>query len=187
MTTTTPDPPAASSADHHDALVAALVELERHVGQAGWDQPARLFALVLTDVLARSEPTLAAELGLRTTAAGGPPAALTAVEQEEFAPGTDLGEAVAGLEWPETVFGCALSLERAFLPAELEAQLPEDLDEAAEVVARHPERQDIRVVVGVDRSGAHHGVARLVSRPEDLLGGPDLVPDLTTALADTLF
>jgi hypothetical protein len=183
----TPPEPAVSSADHHDALVAALVELERHVGHAGWDQPARLFALVLTDVLAASEPALAAELGLLTTTAGGPPAALTAVEQEEFAPGTDLGEALAGLEWPETVFGCALSLERTFLPAHLEDQLPADLDEAAEVVGSHPERQDIRVVVGVDRSGAHHGVARLVSLPEELLGGPDLVPDLTTALAHTLF
>jgi hypothetical protein len=162
MSTTQPNPAAASAADHHDALVAALIELERHVGQAGWDQPPRLFALVLTDLLAASEPTLAADLGLRTTAEGGPPAALTAVEQEEFAPGTDLGEALAGLEWPETVFGCALSLERTFLPADLEAQLPPDLDEAAEVVARHPARQDIRVVVGVDRSGHHHGVARLV-------------------------
>jgi hypothetical protein len=187
MSTTPPETPAASSADHHDALVAALIELERHVGQAGWDQPPRLFALVLTDVLAASEPALAAELGLRTTAAGGPPAALTAVEQDEFAPGTDLGEALVGLEWPETVFGCALSLERTFLPAHLEDQLPGDLNEAADVVARHPERQDIRVVVGVDRSGQHHGVARLVSRPEELLGGPELVPDLTTALAHTLF
>jgi hypothetical protein len=187
MSDTTPEPPAVSSADHQNALVAALIELERHVGQAGWDQPPRLFALVLTDVLASSEPALAAELGLRTTEAGGLAAALTAVEQEEFAPGTDLGQALAGLEWPETVFGCALSLERTFLPAELEDQLPADLDEAAEVVARHPERQDIRVLVGVDRSGAHHGVARLVSRPEELLGGPELVPDLTTALAHTLF
>ncbi len=29
-----------------DALVAALIEVERHVGRSGWDQPARLFALV---------------------------------------------------------------------------------------------------------------------------------------------
>ena len=187
MSQTPPEPVEASSADHHDALVAALVELERHVGQAGWDQPPRLFGLVLTDVLARSEPALAAELGLRTTDAGGPPAALTAVEQEEFEPGIDLGEALARLEWPETVFGCALSLERTFLPADLESQLPEDLNEAAKVVAHHPERQDIRVVVGVDRSGQQHGVARLVTRPVELLGGPDLVPDLTTALAHTLF
>jgi hypothetical protein len=187
MSNRAPEPPAVSASDHHDALVAALVEVERHIGQAGWDQPPRLFALVLTEVLATSEPALAAELGLRTTAAGAPPAALTAVEQEDFDPGTDLGVALAGLEWPDTVFGCALALERTFLPAHLEDQLPADLGEAAQVVARHPERQDIRVVVGADRSGAHHGVARLVSRPEELLGGPELVPDLSTALAHTLF
>ena len=31
-----------------DVLTAALIEVERHVGRAGWDQPARLFALVPT-------------------------------------------------------------------------------------------------------------------------------------------
>ena len=31
-----------------DALVASLMEIERHVAGLGWDQPARLFALVPT-------------------------------------------------------------------------------------------------------------------------------------------
>ena len=31
-----------------ERLLAALVEIERFVGRAGWDQPARLFALVPT-------------------------------------------------------------------------------------------------------------------------------------------
>ena len=31
-----------------DALTAALLEIERHVTHGGWDQPARLFALVPT-------------------------------------------------------------------------------------------------------------------------------------------
>ena len=29
-----------------EALIAALVEIESYVGQSGWDQPGRLFALV---------------------------------------------------------------------------------------------------------------------------------------------
>ena len=59
-----------ATSDAADALVAALLELERYVGRDGWDQPPRLFALVLTDVLAEAEPALSRELGLRTTESG---------------------------------------------------------------------------------------------------------------------
>ena len=45
-----------------DALVAALLEVERHVGRLGWDQPARLFALVPTAELLAAEPSLAEHL-----------------------------------------------------------------------------------------------------------------------------
>lgn len=172
--------------DQREALLAAVIELERHVGAAGWDAPPRLFALVPTDFFAAAEPALAAELGLRTTADGAPPAALTAVEQEEFATTGDLLADLATLEWPDTVFGCALSAERTFLPAGQEGDLPEDPAAAAAYVAAHPARQDIRVVVGADRAGHVHGVARLVSAPEELLGAADLVPGLGAALAHTL-
>lgn len=178
--------PPTPSSEQHDALIAALVDLERHVGAAGWDQPPRLFALVLTDVFAAAEPGLAADLGLRTTADGAAPGALTAIEQESFAATDDLLADLGQLEWPETVFGCAVSTERTFLPAGAEADLPDDPDAAAAFVAAHPERQEIRVVVGADRAGHTHGVARLVSSPEDLLGAEDLVPGLGAALAHTL-
>ncbi|MCW2811438.1 MAG: hypothetical protein JWP61_1896, partial [Friedmanniella sp.] len=46
--------------------------------------------------------------------------------------------------------------------------------------------QEIRVVVGVDRAGHRHGVARLKSQPDELLAAEDLVPGLATALAHTL-
>jgi hypothetical protein len=175
-----------TTADSAEALLAALLELERHVGRYGWDQPPRLFALVLTDVLAAAEPDLGRELGLRTTDAGGPEGALTAIEQDEFASTGDLLEDLAGLEWPETVFGCALATVRTFLPAAYEADLPPDAAAAAAVVADHPQRQEIRVVVGVDRVGNRHGVGRLASAPEELLGAPELVPGLVSALAHTL-
>ena len=180
----TPDP--VPSQEQHDALVAALVDLERHVGAAGWDQPPRLFALVLTDVFAAAEPALAADLGLRTSAAGAAPGALTAIEQDGFTPSEDLVGDLAQLEWPETVFGCAVSAERTFLPAGAEADIPDEPAAAAAYVAAHPDRQEIRVVVGADRAGHTHGVARLVSRPEELLGAEDLVPGLGAALAHTL-
>lgn len=169
-----------------DALLAALLELERHVGRDGWDQPPRLFALVLTDVLAAAEPVLSREMGLRTTAAGGLPGALTAIEQDGFTGSDDLTADLAALEWPDTVFGCAVATVRTFLPAAYEADLPADQASAAAVVAEHPQRQEIRVVVGVDRAGHRHGVGRLASRPDELLGAADLVPGLGSALAHTL-
>ena len=182
----TPAIPAVPDHEQRDALVAALVDLERHVGAGGWDQPPRLFALVLTDVFAAAEPGLAADLGLRTTADGAAPGALTAIEQESFATTGDLLDDLAALEWPDTVFGCAVSTERTFLPAAAEDQIPEDPEAAAAFVAAHPDRQEIRVVVGADRAGHRHGVARLVSAPDELLGGEDLVPGLGEALAHTL-
>ena len=169
-----------------DALLAALLELERHVARDGWDQPPRLFALVLTDVIAAAEPVVAAELGLRGTAAGGPPDALTAVEQEEFAGSGDLVADLAQLEWPDTVFGCALTAVRTFLPSALESELPDDPGAAAAYVAAHPQRQEMRIVVGADRAGNRHGLARLVDQPTELLGSRDLVPGLSEALAHTL-
>ena len=175
-----------ADSDSADALLAALLDLDRHVGRDGWDQPPRLFALVLTDVLAEAEPVLSRQLGLRTTEDGGLPGALTAIEQDEFRSTGQLTRDLATVEWPETVFGCALATVRTFLPAAYEADLPTDPEAAAAVVAAHPQRQEIRVVVGVDRAGNRHGVGRLASRPEEVLGAPDLVPGLVSALAHTL-
>lgn len=168
------------------ALMAALLELERHVRDAGWDQPARLFALVLTDDLVASEPELAASLGLRGSADGAPADGLTAIEQDEFATTGDLLADLGAVEWPEAVHGCAVSVERSFLPPGTEDDIPEDPAEAAAFVAAHPDRQDVRVLVGVDRAGHQHGVARLVAEPDELLAADNLVPGLTAALAHTL-
>lgn len=172
--------------DGSDALIAALLELERHVRADGWDQSPRLFALVRTDEVIAAEPQLADQLGLRSTADGGHPDALTAIEQDHFRPSEDLMADLEEMLWPSTVHGCALSLESTFLPTEAEAELPDDPEEAAAYVANHPDQQEMRVLVGVDRGGHHHGLARLRSQPEELLGGPELVPGLTEALAHTL-
>lgn len=163
-----------------DALVAALLEVERHVGRLGWDQPARLFALVPTAQLIAAEPTLAGQLS------GGPADGYSSVEQDEFLPGTDLAGALARIGWPETVAGCALAVERAFLPGGADADLPDDPDAASRAVAAHPRRLDLRVVVGATRDGRRHGVARVRGADGDLLGGADLVPALSEALAHTL-
>jgi hypothetical protein len=162
-----------------DRLLASLVEVERHVGRLGWDQPARLFALVKTVDLIAAEPHLADQLQGSTTDG------FTSVEQDEFTAGADLGETLAQLTWPPAVSGCALVLERAFLPSDAEGDLPDDPDQAAEVVAEHPRRLDLRVVVGVTRDGLRHGLARVRGSEGELLGGSDLVPVLADALAHT--
>lgn len=184
-------------APSNDALIAALIELEHHVGRSGWDQPARLFALVRNDELIGAEPELAEHLGLRGTAEGFPEGALSSIEQEDFRSvgaaeegrtisESGLPEVLARIMWPDAVSGCALALERSFLPAGFEADLPDDPVEAEQFVATHPQRQDLRLVAGVLRDGSTHALARLVQSPEDLLSGPELAPGVLSALAATL-
>ncbi|MFV0427965.1 MAG: PPA1309 family protein [Arachnia sp.] len=165
--------------DDPTRLVAVLADIERHVGEAGWDQPARLFALVTTSELLALEPQLAGRVP--DTAAD----AMTAVEQDGFVDGSDLLERLGGIFWPDTVEGAAIALERTLLPSEFEAQIPADPDQAADFVSNHPQRVDVRVVVGVLREGTRHGLARIQSNPDDLLGGVDLVPGLAEALQQT--
>lgn len=83
-------PPEPTEPARDDALLAVLLELERHVAADGWDASARLFALVRTGELLAAEPGLAQSLGLRGPEAGAPADALTAVEQDEFVPSGDL-------------------------------------------------------------------------------------------------
>lgn len=155
------------------------MDVERHVSSSGWDQPARLFALVTTGTLLEVEPHL------RGRVPDTAPDALTAIEQDEFHAGDDLMKRLETIYWPDTVEGCALALERAFLPPEFEDQIPADPEEATEFVMRHPSKTDVRVVVGVLREGTKHGLARLQSNPDDLLGAEDLVPGLADALLET--
>lgn len=174
------------------ALTQALIELEQHVAKEGWDQPPRLFALVDTAELIAAEPRLAAALAPETVHLDGeigPLRTYTSIEQEGFPGGKPLDEALAAIGWPETVTGAALVLERIMLPPSAEAEMPEDdgrdLDAWA---AKHPDRQEVRIAVGVLRDGARDSALRLRQKDTDtaVLSGPDLVPNLATALAQTL-
>lgn len=164
-------------------LVDVCLDIERHVGGLGWDQPARLFALVPTQELLAAEPSLAAALSGPRDALDG---ALSAVEQDDFHAGGDLVSDLERIAWPEGVQGCALSVERVFVPPSVETDIPDDPDAAADFVNAHPQRHDVRVVVAVSRAGDSHGVARLKTSPAELLSGADLVPGLARALARTL-
>lgn len=166
------------------ALAAAVVEIEEHAAESGWDGQARLFALVDTSQLVEREPALAAALGLDATDAEG---SLTPVEQD-LEPGQQLEQVLEQIGWPPEVAGCAVVVERLVLPPAVEGQVPEGLEEAQAFAADHPDRQEVRIVAGRTRHGASWCTLRLREhdRTEDVIGGVDLVPALLALLGATL-
>ncbi|MEU9864897.1 PPA1309 family protein [Streptomyces sp. NPDC047971] len=166
-------------------LTRAVLEIDEYASGLGWDRPARLFALVDTARLRAKEPGLASQLGL----AGAEAAAFTPIEQEELPKGKALDEFLGTIAWPDAVAGCALTVERLMLPPSAEASVPDGLDQAglAKWVARHPDRQEVRMTVAVLRDGAREAAIRLREKdsPNEVLTGPDLVPGLADALAAT--
>jgi hypothetical protein len=167
-------------------LTRAVLEIDEYAAGLGWDQPARLFALVDTVRLRADEPELAAQLGLGGDADAAP---LTPVEQDELPSGAPLDEFLATVAWPDAVTGCALTVERLMLPPSAEGSVPDGLDEAGLVrwVASHPKRQEVRMTVAVLRDGARESAIRLREKdsPTEVLPGADLVPGLAEALAAT--
>jgi hypothetical protein len=173
------------------ALTQALIELEQHVARDGWDQDTRLFALVDTAELIAAEPRLAAALAPETVEFGGqigPLRTYTSIEQEGVPGDRPLDELLSGITWPETVGGAALVIERLMLPPSAQETLPNDQQDADAWVAAHPDRQEVRIAVGVLRDGSRDCALRLRSKDKDdeVLSGADLVPNLVRALADTL-
>ena len=159
------------------ALAAAVREIEKHAASDGWDQPARLFALVDTAALVAREPQLADSVG---------DAALTPVEQEGVA--GRLEELLTTIVWPPTVHGCAAVVERFVLPSDVEAELPTEPGAAVEFVAEHPDRQEVRIVVAALRTGASYCALRLRAHDDDasVLTGEELVPELVELVRGTL-
>jgi len=162
-----------------DGLRTAVLEIERHAAEAGWDQPARLFALVETAHLLEREPQLAASIG---------ESPLTPIEQEGLAPGRALEDQLTGISWPETVHGCAALVERVVLPPAAESALPDEPTRAASFASEHPDRQEVRIVAAATRSGASCCALRMRAHDSDdaVLVGPDLVPGLVALVRETL-
>jgi hypothetical protein len=167
-------------------LTRAVLEIDEYVSGLGWDQSARLFALVDTARLRAEQPSLADRLGLGEESES---SGLTPIEQDEVPTGKPLDEFLATIAWPDAVAGCALAVERLMLPPSAEAQVPQGLSEAAltKWVADHPDRQEVRMTVGVLRDGTRESALRLREKdsPTEVLTGSDLVPGLAEALAAT--
>jgi hypothetical protein len=165
------------------ALAAAVLELETHASEQGWDRPATLYALVDTGALAAKEPALAALMGLDDASAAG---SMTPVEQEQLT--RPLEEVLPTITWPGEVVGCAAVVERLVLPPGLDDTIPEDPAAAEEFARTHPDRQEVRMVVGVTRAGASYCALRLRAEddPQSVVAGDDLVPQLVELLQGTL-
>ena len=171
--------------DVDPALAAAVLEIEAHIAEGGWDQPARLYALVDTAQLVAREPALAAAMGLDSASAEG---SLTPVEQDQLSPDRPLETVLESIVWPADVAGCAAVVERLVLPPDADAQIPEDPAAAEEFAREHPDRQEVRIVAGVTRTGSTYCALRLRAHDDDqsVVGGGDLVPQLLALLGATL-
>jgi hypothetical protein len=85
-----------------------------------------------------------------------------------------------------------LAQEIVVLPPDAEAQLTEqelDDEQARKFAAEHPQRREARLVAAVLRDGSAACVLRLrgnVEVPEEVVAHPELAPNLTRALLETL-
>ncbi|MGH3509333.1 MAG: PPA1309 family protein [Nocardioidaceae bacterium] len=166
-------------------LRAATLEIEQHAAGSGWDQPARLYALVPTSDLAEREPVLAAAMGLDETTAAG---SLTPVEQDGVRQDVSLEQVLGQIMWPDEVFGCAAVVERLVLPPSADGQVPNEPAAAETYAVEHPDRHEVRIVAAATRAGSTYCALRMRAHDEErsVLEGPDLVPGLLQLLLGTL-
>ncbi|MFN8080717.1 MAG: PPA1309 family protein [Kineosporiaceae bacterium] len=175
------------------AVLTLVRELEQHVAADGWDGPMRLFALVRTAGALDRDEGLADRLPPAVVAAARADADhLTAVEQDDLPQVSGLEDLLGRITWPHTVDGTAVVIERVVLPpsaeADLDALADDDADAAAAAAADHPDRIDVRLAAAVLRDGSSGCAVRSRSHDADtaVAVGPDLIPDLISALRTTL-
>lgn len=166
-----------------DPLTVAALDTERHVAAAGWDQRARLFALVRTAALLEREPHLRGQMG----AADLVDAAFTAIEQEGLPATSSLETLLGRIAWPDEVDGCAFAIERMVVPPDAERGLPEGSEAAVEALASHPDRRDVRLLAAVLRDGSSICLLRQRDHDSDdaVATGQDIAPGLVAALRAT--
>lgn len=171
------------------SLAHAVLEIERHVAPDGWDAPVGVYALVHTNTALAAEPALAADLGPDITeSAANDPHHVLSIEQDGLPDAANLEELLSQLAWPETVHGVALVVERVALPPSVEEGMPSDPEAQTEYLLNHPDREDVRLTVGVLRTGENWCAVRSRSNDSDdaVSQGPDIAPELIDALMSTL-
>lgn len=173
MTTPAEDPLDAPTA----ALAAAVLEVARHVEGESLPRP-RWFALARTADLLAASPSLASLLG--DDGSSSDPLALAPIEMDEAdgAPGgdgpSDPLEGLRGISWPSMAAGGALACDLA----------PEAWDVRGQAGAL-ASGATLRVVIAAQADGLTWSALRQ-PEGEGYVMGAALVPDLTTALAQTV-
>jgi hypothetical protein len=177
--------PASETPQNSPVLLRAVArEVEEFVSSAGWNQAPQLFALVPTTELLAQQPELTGQLDPTASP-------LTPIAQDEL-PDDDLAQALGAIVWPDVVAGCALAQEIVVLPPDAEEQLTaEELDDeqARKFAAEHPKRREARIVAAVLRDGTAACVLHLrgnTETPDEVVEHPELAPNLTDALLETL-
>lgn len=171
------------------ALAIAVTEIEAHAATAGWDAPIGIFALIRTADALAATPELARDFPAEVLeAAQADPDHLTSIEQDGLPESATLEDLLAQLAWPTTVDGAAIVVERIVVPPEAEVGMPTEPEAGVEYLMNHPDRQDVRIAVGVLRTGDSWCVLRSRTNDSDdaVAGSPDAVPGLVEALAATL-
>ncbi|MDO5746102.1 MAG: PPA1309 family protein [Actinomycetaceae bacterium] len=167
-----------------------LENIERELAQLGWDQAPALFALVnnqwLLESIPDSDDTPSEDRQLRESLLDNP-GAMTAVLQDSHED-MEIEELINLIVFPEHVVGAALSIERIVVPPSVSDQAPDDPEKRDDFLMNHPQRDDIRVVAGVLRSGEKWCVIRSRSYDKDaaIITGDDLIDDLPELLMRTL-
>src|SRR5690625_2373371 len=171
------------------SLASEIAALEQHVATQGWDAPIRVFALVRTAEALVDTPSLAEEIPREAVSlANTDPHALLAIEQEGLPQAPNLEALLAQLAWPETVHGVAIAVEQFVVPPEAEEGLEVDPQAKVDALMAHPDRDDVRIVVGVLRSGETWCALRYRSHDADdqVAQSSAAVPGLIEALQATL-
>ncbi|MDO5701146.1 MAG: PPA1309 family protein [Bowdeniella nasicola] len=181
----TPEVPSTERSPREWALAVCTSEIDTHLTAIPWDGQVYLFALIRTAEALASDPAFAAEAPAHVRAeAEENPEHLTAVVQDNLPAVETTEELLATIAWPQAVHGAAIALERIVLPPQAEAEL--GANPSPEDYLTHPDREDVRMVVSALRTGETWSVIRMRHHDDEVLGGANLVPQLTEALHATL-
>ena len=167
-----------------DPLSIAALDTERHVAASGWDQNPRLFALVPTAELLEREPHLRAQMRGSDLAEG----ALSAIEQEDLPPTSNLESLLGGIAWPDTRRRGSPRGRAHRRAAGGRARPPRPHRVGRGRLAAHPARQDVRLLVAVTRDGQSRCLLRQRANDSDdkVALGDEIAPGLVHALKATL-
>jgi len=153
----------------NDSVLADTVrELDQHVAEGGWDQSARLFAIVPTADLATDHPELVSAENSGQ---------FMFVEQEAPLDNENVIGSLEQISWPAEITGAAIAIERL-----ISMQPDDEVD-----LESDSQTQELRIIALVMRDGTNINAIRQRSFDDgtDVAVASDLVPAINKALLQT--